>query len=88
MNLDGSELIHQIAQDARNVIFEYELLLIDALEQLMAKAIDSFALLVHHVVILEQMFAGFEVLSFNRLLCGFDTPRDKPRLNRDALFHA
>ena len=88
MDLGWSELIHQIAQNAGNVIFEDEFLLIYALEQLVAKAIHSLALFVHHVVILEQMLAGFEVLGFDRLLRGFDTPRDKPRLNGDALFHA
>ena len=44
------------------------LLLVDAFEQLAAHAVDRLALLVHHVVVFEQVFAGFEVLRFDGLL--------------------
>ena len=45
-----------------DVIFEDQFFLVHAFEQLAAQAVDGLALLVHDVVVFEQMFAGFEVL--------------------------
>ena len=71
-----------------DVVFEDELALLDAFEKLAAQAIDGLALLVHHVVVLEQVFARFEVLRFDGLLRGLDAVGDHARLDRHALFHA
>ncbi len=86
--MTAAELVHQIAEDAGDVILEDQFFLIDTLEQLAAQAIDGLALLVHDVVVLKQMFAGFEVLGFDRLLRSLDTARDQPRFDGNAFFHA
>ena len=83
-----AELLHQIAEDADDVFFQNQIFLIDALQQLPAQAINRFALLVHHVVVFEQVFTGFEVLAFDRFLRFLDTPRDQARFDGDAFFHA
>ena len=88
MDFDSAELVHHIAENAGDVIFEDEFLLLHALEQLAAQAVHGLALLVHDVVVLEQMFAGLEVLGFDRLLRGVDAARDQPRFDGNALFHA
>ncbi len=80
-------LFQQRSQDSGNVIFEDEVFLVRAFEQLAAQAVDRLALLVHHVVVFEQMFAGFEVLAFNLLLRLLDAPADHARFNRNAFFH-
>src|SRR5207302_11026301 len=41
-----------------------------------------------HIVILEQVFARFEVLRLHRLLGGLDAARDQLRLDRDTFFHS
>ena len=64
-----------------------KLFLVEAFEQLVAEAINGFALLVHDVVVLEEVLAGFEVLRFDLLLCLFDAAGDHLRLDGDALFH-
>ena len=43
-----------------------------ALENLPAQRVDVLALLVHHVVVLEQVFADREVLRFDLLLRALD----------------
>ena len=64
------------------------LLLVLPLEQLAPQAVDGLALLVHHVVVLEQVFAGLEVLGFNGPLGGFDALGDEAGLDGNALFHS
>ena len=59
-----------------------------AFEQLAAHAVDGLALLVHDVVVFEQVFAGFEVLRFDGLLRGCDALGDQLRFDRHILFHA
>ena len=81
-------LIEQLRDNAGDVVVEDEFLLIDALQQLAAQAIDRLALLVHYIVIFEQVFARFKVLRFDSLLRGFDPARDQPRLDWNAFFHA
>ena len=83
-----AELVHHIAENAGDVVFEDEFFLLHALEQLAAQAVHRLALLVHDVVVLEQMFAGLEVLGFDGLLRGRDAARDQPRFDGNALFHA
>src|SRR5271166_952150 len=68
--------VEQATENVANVVLEDEFLLVDAFQQLPAQSVNRLALLVHHVVVLEQVLAGFEVLGFNRLLRGLDAPRD------------
>ncbi len=88
MHFLGRVLIQQAGQNVGNVILENQVLLIHTFEQLTPQSIDSLALLVHHVVVFEQVFAGFEVLRFHGLLRCFYPARDQLRLDRHALFHA
>ena len=81
-------LFEDVGEDGGDVVLGDELLLIDALHQLTAQAVDGLALLVHDVVVLEDVFAGLEVLRFDGLLRGFDAPGDHAALDGDALFHA
>ena len=53
------------SKDVAHVVLEDQLLLIESFEQLPAQRVDRLALLVHHVVVFEQVFAGFEVLAFD-----------------------
>ena len=76
---DSHDAAHHV-QDA--------LLLVAALQQLAAHAVDGLALLVHHVVVFEQVFAGVEVLRFDGLLRGRDALGDQPRFDGHVLFHA
>ncbi len=59
-----------------------------ALEDLAAQRVDALTLLVHHVVVLEQVFADREVLAFDLLLGALDGAGDHSVLDRDALFHS
>ena len=59
-----------------------------AFQQLAAQSVNGFALLVHHVVVFEQVFAGLEVLRFDGLLGRLDALGDDPRLDGDAFLHA
>ena len=68
--------------------FENALLLILPFEQLAAHAVDRLALLVHHVVVFEDVFAGGEVLGFDGLLRGRDALGDHVALDRHIFFHA
>ena len=88
MDLGRAVLVHEIAENACNIIFKNDFFLIDSFKQLAAQAINCFALLVHYVVVFENMFAGFEVLGFDGLLGSFDSPGDQARLDGNAFFHA
>ena len=59
-----------------------------ALENLPAQRVDVLALLVHHVVVLEEMLADGEVLRFDLLLRALDGARHHAVLDRHAFFHA
>jgi hypothetical protein len=58
------------------------------LEQLTAQRVDVLALLVHHVVVLEQVLADAEVLRFHLLLGALDGARHHAVLDGDAFLHA
>jgi hypothetical protein len=58
----GSELVEDVGEDGGDVVFGDELLLGDAFHELAAEGVDGLALLVHDVVVLEDVFAGLEVL--------------------------
>ncbi len=59
-----------------------------AFEQLAAERIDALALLVHHVVVFEEVFADGEVLRFDLLLRARDGVGHHLVLDGHALFHA
>ena len=88
VDLLGCVLIEDVGEDGGEVVVGDELLLIDSLHELAAETVDGFALLVHDVVVFEDVFAGFEVLSFDCLLRGFDAAGDHAGFDGDALFHA
>ena len=52
-----------------------------------AVLIDDFALLVHDVIVFEQLFADLEVVRFDLLLRVCDGARDHPVLDRNAFLH-
>ena len=66
----------------------HALFLLLAFEQRAAHSVNRLALLVHDVVIFEQVFAGFEMLNFDGFLRSHDAPGDELRLDRHILFHA
>ena len=78
----------KLAENSSDVVFKDELALLHALEQLAAQAVDRLALLVHHVVVFEQVLARFEVLRFDGLLRALDALGDHLGLDGHALFHA
>ena len=53
-----------------------------------APAVDGLALLVHDVVVLEEVLSGAEVLGLHRLLRLPDPASDELRLDGHVLFHA
>ena len=87
MNLRRAVLFEQVAKNTRNIILEDEFLLIHTFKQLMAETVNRLALLVHHVVVFEQMLAGLEVLRFDCFLCFLDSASDQTRFDWDAFFH-
>src|SRR5262249_60950727 len=58
------------------------------LEDLLAVAVDALALVVHHLVVLEEVLADVEVALLDLLLGGLDAPRHHAALDRLALLHA
>ena len=87
-NALAGKLIEKSAQNPADIILKNQFALIHAFQQLAAQPVDSLALLVHHVIVFEQVFARFEVLPFNRLLCALDALGNHLRLDRHAFFHA
>ena len=59
-----------------------------ALEHFAAQRVDALTLLVHHVVVFEQVLADGEVLRFDLLLGALDGARHHAVLDRHAFFHA
>ena len=87
MGILGTPLIHDAADHALSHLHD-PLFLIHAFEQLTPHAVNGLALLVHDVVVFEEMFAGLEVLGFDGLLGGGDSFGDEVGLDRHILFHA
>ncbi len=81
-------LVEEIGEDGGNVVVSDEQLLVYTLHQLSSQTINGFALLVHDVVVLEDVFAGLEVLGFDSLLRGLDAARDHAGFDGNAFFHA
>ena len=84
----GSELVEDAGEDGGDVVFGDELLLGDAFHELAAEGVDGLALLVHDVVVLEDVLAGLEVLALDGFLSAFDALGDHAALDGDSLFHA
>ena len=76
---------HHVAANVADVLFAEVNL---PLENLAAQRVDALALLVHHIVILEQVLADGEVLRFDLLLRALDGAADHAMFNRHAFFHA
>jgi hypothetical protein len=81
-------LVEDVREDGRDVVVGDELLLVDAFHELAAQAIDGFALLVHDVVVFEQVFAGLEVLRSTAFCAASMRPEIMLRLDGHAFFHA
>ena len=90
VGLDG--LVDRALTEGEHVLVRVDfLVLLDgdrAFEQLPAQRVDVLALLVHHVVVLEQVLADGEVLRLYLLLRPFDGLGHHAVLDRHALFHA
>ena len=61
--------------------------LIGFFHQLPAQTVNRLALLVHHVVVFQQVFARFEVAAFDRLLRRGDALRNHLRFDGHTLLH-
>ena len=60
---------------------------IAALQHLTAQCVNSLALLIHHVVVLEQILADVEVVPLDLLLRILDDPRDDAGLDGYVFLH-
>ncbi len=81
--------IHQVFARADGGGFAFLVLELDlALEDLAAQRVDVLALLVHHVVVFEEVLADGEVLRLDLLLRALDGARHHAVLDRHAFFHA
>src|SRR5580658_7345688 len=72
VQLFAGKLIERAAQNAADVVLQNQLPLIYALEQPPAQSVHGLALLVHHIVVLEQVLARLEVLPLYGLLRTLD----------------
>ena len=88
MDFLGGVLVEDAGEDGGDVVFCDELLLRDAFHELAAEGVDGLALLVHDVVVLEDVLAGFEVLAFDGLLRAFDALGDHAAFDGHSFFHA
>src|SRR5262245_3666015 len=77
------ELAGDVFGDAEDVIA-----LVFSFERGAANVVNRFALLVHHVVVFEQVFAGVEVLRFDGFLRVFDATGNETGLDGHAFGHA
>src|SRR3989449_11747181 len=75
MLVDG--VLDRLADPFADLLFE-----IGALEDFAALAVDNLALLVHDVVVLDQITASVEVVPLHLGLSALDLSRDQPRLDR------
>src|SRR5919197_6347249 len=79
----------QILAGVENLFAPFIVLELDlSLENLPAQRVHVLALLVHHVVVLEEMFSDREVLRLDLLLSPLDRFGYHPVLDRHAFFHA
>ncbi len=66
----------------------YELVCAVAFQQVVASIVDNLALLVHYVVVVEDVLAHFEVARLDLFLRAFDRLGDHAVLDDFALFSA
>ena len=86
MLLLGAIGVHQLAGDVfRNP--QHVVSLVFAFQRRAANGVDRLALLVHYVVVFQQMFARVEVLRFHGLLRILNAAGDHPRLDGHAFRH-
>ena len=78
---------HQLVRNRFGAL-ENKILLIAAFQERAAQSINRLALLVHHIVVFQQMFARFEVLRFHSLLRVLDPSADQLGLDRYTFGHA
>ena len=79
MSADSTSAVHHLSQVVCQVF---------AAQDGPSVLVDHFALLVHDVVVLQQLFADFEIVRFDLLLGVGDGAGNHPVLDRDAFFHA
>ena len=75
------------AHDAADDVDD-SLLLVITFEQLPPHAVYGLALLVHHVVVFEDVFTRGKMLGFYGLLGGRDARGNQFRFDRHVFFHA
>ena len=83
----GQELV-QAAVDLLADHVQHELLAIGAFQDPLPIAVDPLPLLVHDLVVFQEVLAGLEVPLFDLLLGALDAARDHPAFDRFALLHA
>jgi len=81
--VDGERRFHQAPHHVVDIFRE-----VLASEDSATMLVDNLALLVHHVVVFEQLFADLEVVSFDLLLRVGDGAGDHAVFDRHAFFHA
>ena len=77
------QVVDRVAGDSRDVLAPFA-----AEQDVAAQLVDRLALLVHHVVVLEQVLADLEVPALHLRLGALDRPVHHRRLDRHALLHA
>src|ERR1051325_7138112 len=82
--------IVRVDEEAHDLVGGVEdvLLPLAAFEDGAAQRVDRLTLLVHHVVVFEEVLAGLEVAALDLLLRALDRARDHAVLDRHAFLHA
>ena len=83
----GGELLHLLEHDFLHDVHEAVADVV-GVDDLVAEAVDDFALLVHHVVVLERAFADLEVVLLDALLRLLDGAVEQRVLQFLAFFQA
>src|SRR5215469_6412093 len=87
VHVAGGEAMHRPFRHFLGPL-EHALLLALTLQDVAAEAVDDLSLLVHHVVVFEEVLADLEVARLHALLGGADGPGDQLVLDRLAFLHA
>ena len=87
MQIGAKPICHQTFDDFLEHLQKHVFELISA-QDLGTQLVDHLALLVHHIIVLEEMFADFEVVAFDFPLRPFDGYGDHAMYNGLALDHA
>ena len=81
---EGAQVVVDLLPDR----FEDQVAAVGAVEDPLAVAVDPLPLLVHHLVVFQQVLAALEVALFDLLLGRLDPPRDHAALDGLAFLHA